>query len=350
MFQIMASAEVGDDVMDEDPTIHKLQNLLVELTGHEAALYCASATMTNQLAVRSHLQAPPHSVICDHRAHVYCYEAGGISYHTGAQLMPITPAAGFNYLTADEIAKHMVIDDDIHHAPTKLICLENTLGGEIFPLEEIKKISALAKKHGIKMHLDGARIWNASVATGISLKEYASHFDTFLAVLVNQFGVAPTESNVSLLQVSLCLSKGLGAPVGSVLVGSKDLIKKARHFRKMWGGGWRQAGVLAAAGLYVVEHHFPLLKNDHENAKLLAEGLVKLGFPLTRKVETNMVWVDTTPHGISGDQLQVELAKHGIKVFGGGVGESRWVLHHQTPREGVEKLLSVLQGLVANKA
>ncbi|KAJ3416940.1 Threonine aldolase [Chytridiales sp. JEL 0842] len=324
MKEYMLRAEVGDDVFDEDPTVNKLQELATHLTGHEAALFCPSATMCNQLAVRSHLTSGPHSVICDSRAHVFKYEASGIAYHCGAMLIPVKPKEGERFLTAEVIEKELILDDDIHHAPTKLVCLENTINGEIFPLEDIEKISALVRKNNVKIHLDGSRLWNASIATGISIKEYASSFDS----------------------VSLCLSKGLGSPIGSLLTGSKETIKKAKHFRKMWGGGWRQAGLLAAAAIYAIEHHWPAMKTDHANAKILANTLTSLGFPLTRPVETNMVWVDTTPLNVSLDELQKELEKEGIMIFGGGVGESRWVLHHQVPLEGVEKLGVVLRGVL----
>ncbi|KAJ3214777.1 Threonine aldolase [Dinochytrium kinnereticum] len=324
MRQAMLEAEVGDDVFQEDPTINKLQDYICEITGAEAALFCTSATMTNQLAVRCLLEVPPYTVLCDRRAHVYTYEAGGISYHNGAQVIPVEPKEGMSHLTADIVEKNLVISDDVHHAPTKVICLENTLGGEVFPLEDIREILALAKKHGIKCHLDGSRLWNANIATGIPLKEYLSGFDT----------------------ATLCLSKGLGAPVGSVLVGSAATIKKARHFRKMFGGGWRQAGVLAAAALYALEHHWPNMTSDHENAKLLATGFESMGFKLVKRCDTNMVWLDGSALGITANDLRDVLKENGILIFGGGA-ESRWVLHHQVHRKGVEKALGVVKEFLA---
>ncbi|KAJ3116254.1 Threonine aldolase [Phlyctochytrium bullatum] len=323
MRQAMAEAEVGDDVFGEDPTVNRLQEYICELTGAEAALFTASATMSNQLAIRCLLEVPPYSVLTDRRAHVYTYEAGGISFHNGASVIPVDPKPSVPHLTADVVEQHLVISDDVHVAPTKVICLENTLGGEIFPLDEMKKISALATKHGIKMHLDGSRLWNANIATGISLKEYCSGFDT----------------------VTLCLSKGIGAPIGAVLVGSKATIKKARHFRKLFGGGWRQAGVVAAGALYALEHHWPAMANDHENAKLLARGFEELGFSIVKKVETNMVWVDGSALGITADDLKEELKKHNILIFGGKV--ARWVVHHQISRDGVEKAINAVRSFVA---
>ncbi|KAI9339405.1 pyridoxal phosphate-dependent transferase [Obelidium mucronatum] len=324
MRQAMANAPVGDDVMGDDPTILALESLVSNLSGHESALFCASGTMTNQLGIRTLLTSPPYSILTDSRAHIYCYEASGVAHHSQALLIPVAPALGSSHLTADIIEKHMIIDDDIHGAPTKVICLENTLGGEIFPFNELIKIRNLAKEHGVKMHLDGARLWNASVETGVSLKEYCQLFDT----------------------VSLCLSKGLGAPVGSVLVGSHSVIKKARHYRKMFGGGWRQGGILAAAGIYAIENHFPKMKVDHEVAKYLGNQLTSLGFALTRKVETNMVWFDTQSVGLSGTELQAVLAQNGVRVLGGPIGEQRWVVHHQVSKESVDHIIRTLSEVV----
>ncbi|KAJ1561425.1 Threonine aldolase, partial [Cladochytrium tenue] len=268
----------------EDPTVQKLHQVACELTGHDAALFCASGTMSNQLGIRCNLGAPPHSVVCDHRAHVHNYESSAIAFFNGATTFPI------------------------------------------LPLEDIKKISEFARDNDIKMHLDGARLWNASIATGISLKEYSQQFDS----------------------VSLCLSKGLGAPVGSILVGSHGLIAKAKHFRKMLGGGWRQAGILAAAGLYAIEHHWANLQRDHEHAKLLADGLERLGFKLTARCDTNMVWVDTAPLRVRVDNLRDELERNDIRIFGdGGVGEIRFVTHHQVSRDDVGRVLSVIEAFVA---
>ncbi|KAJ3090981.1 Threonine aldolase [Quaeritorhiza haematococci] len=326
MREAMMNAEVGDDVFEEDPTVKKLQEHVANLTGKEGALYCCSATMTNQLAIRSHLTSPPYSVLCDARAHINNYEAGGVSYHTGATIIPVRPRQGSYHLTVEDVEKNLVVDDDIHHAPTRLIVLENTLNGELFPLEEIKKISTLVKKYDIPMHLDGARIWNASIASKISLKEYCSYFDT----------------------VSLCCSKGLGAPVGSVLVGTHKLLKKARHMRKVFGGGWRQAGILAAAALYAIEHHWPRLADDHARAKKLAEGLKSMGFQLTHRVDTNMVWFDAAPLGedLTMDVFEKELMAHGIRVFSGNTTQGRLVLHHQISDEGVEAMLVAVRTML----
>jgi threonine aldolase len=195
MLRAAASCPVGDDVYGEDPTVNALEQRIAQMTGHEAAVFCASGTMTNQLGLRSHLTQPPHSVLCDARAHIHLYECGGIAFHSQAATVTVRPSNG-RYLTAEEI-EASIVDEDQHHAPTRVIALENTLNGMIFPLEEIKRIRQLAQAKRIALHLDGARLWNAAVATGTSLRQYGQLFDS----------------------MSLCLSKGMGCPIGSVLVG-----------------------------------------------------------------------------------------------------------------------------------
>ncbi|KAJ3103817.1 Threonine aldolase [Phlyctochytrium planicorne] len=220
MWEAMRKAPVGDDVMEEDPTVKELEVMVSELTGKEDALFCVSGTMSNQIGIRTHLKSPPHSVLCDASSHVYNYEAGGISFHSQATVTPVRPQPGKTNLTLDAVKDNLILSDDVHYAPTKLVCLENTMNGEIMALPDIREISEYARSLGIGMHLDGARLWNASVATGISLKEYGKDFDS-----------------VRILLMSLCLSKGLGAPIGSILVGDKAFIRKARHYRKLFGGG-----------------------------------------------------------------------------------------------------------------
>ncbi|KAJ3200754.1 Threonine aldolase, partial [Entophlyctis luteolus] len=278
------------------------------------------------LGLRSLLTCPPYSVIVDARSHIFNYEASAAAHHSQALLIPVSPDDGIRHLTVEAIARKAIVTDDVHHAPTKVICIENTLGGEVFPFDELVRIREFALSKNIKMHLDGARLWNASVATGISISKYCSQFDS----------------------VSLCLSKGLGAPIGSVLVSDAETIKRARHFRKIFGGGWRQAGLLAAAGIYVIKNHFPRLHIDHENARRLSEGLSALGFPASRPCETNMVWFEVKPGGISAEDLQARRAAGGVKVGGGrGFGECRWVVHHQVTSESVEKILLAVAKIVA---
>ncbi|KAI8586107.1 pyridoxal phosphate-dependent transferase [Geranomyces variabilis] len=322
MRQAMLAAPVGDDVYGEDPSVLSLQARMMELTGHPAALFVASATMSNQLAARTHLTQPPHSVICDHRAHMHTYEAGGVSFFTGASIIPVDPERyGARHLTAESVRPNLCLDDDVHHAPTRLVCMENTMNGEVVPIENIRQVTRLAREHGIATHLDGARLWNASAATGISLQEYCSHFDS----------------------ITLCLSKGLGCPIGSILVGSKQFIRKATHFRKMFGGGWRQAGILAAAAHHALDHNLPNLPNDHANAAFLAHGLSALGLELTRPADTNMVWVRAPfPASILSDRL----AEHGITIFSGEATELRFVVHLQITREHCEKVIEVVRDVV----
>lgn len=253
MREAMASAEVGDDVYGEDPTVNKLQEKITELLGKEAALFVPSGTMGNQLCIKSHTQ-PWDEVICDKDAHIYNYESGSIAGLSHVQVMPVNGKNGI--FTADQVEE--VIRPEAYYLPkTKLVCIENTHnrgGGSIFPIDEIKRIKNVVDKYGLKFHLDGARLWNASIATGISMKEYSSYFDS----------------------VSVCLSKGLGAPVGSVIAGSKEFIKIAHRYRKAWGGGMRQAGILAAAGLFAIEHNFKRLAEDHRRAKYFAKEISKI--------------------------------------------------------------------------
>jgi threonine aldolase len=255
----------------------------------------------------------------DIRSHVFNYEAGGISFHSQAAVYPIMPSNN-KYLTAEDIASRLVLDVDVHYAPTRVISLENTLNGTIMPIEEMERIRILTKEHDIKLHLDGARLWHASVATGISMKEYCSHFDT----------------------VSLCLSKGIGAPIGSILVGSEVTIKKARHFRLLFGGGWRQAGLLAEAALWGIKNNWPTMEDTHRRARWLERVFLQVGCQITNPVDTNMVWVDTTNAGFTVDDLIVELSKERIKISGSGY-QARVVLHYQITDEAVQQFIEVLR-------
>jgi threonine aldolase len=225
------------------------------------------------------------------------------------------------HTTALEIEKVLVTDDDVHHAPTKLLCLENTLNGTILPFEELKKISQLAKKHKIPIHLDGARLWNATAATGISIKEYAQYVDS----------------------ISLCFSKGLGCPIGSILVGSLSFIKRATHLRKLYGGGWRQAGYLAGACRYSMENILPNLHRDHEIAQTLKKGLQKLGYSLLYPVETNMVWIDGSQ--LSSKDIVQHFRSRGIIVSAPDEKTGAWrlVTHHQISEENVLNFLDCLE-------
>lgn len=309
MLEAICKTTLLDDVFNEDPVTNELQRYVAEITNHEASLLVLSGTMGNQVAIRSHLTQPPHAVLCDYRAHIMCYEAGGVSAWTGATMQTVVPKNG-SYLTLEDIQKNAVVDDDIHSCPTKLISLENTLGGEIMPLSEAKRIVEWAHSHDIKVHLDGARLWEAVVAGAGSLPEYASLFDS----------------------VSLCFSKGLGAPIGSIIVGSQALIKKARWFRKSIGGGARQTGVIAAAAQVALNETFGTdpwgksgkLAVSHANAKRVAELWTSRGGKLAKPAETNMVWLDLEASGVGPNDLSVIGQEKGLKLGGG-----RIVVHYR---------------------
>ncbi|KAI8379279.1 pyridoxal phosphate-dependent transferase [Radiomyces spectabilis] len=326
MFEVMKQASRADDVFQEDSSCRELEEYVADLCGHEAGLFCASGTMTNQLGLLTHLRCPPHSVVCDSRAHVFLLEAGGISFHARASVSPVIASNGV-HVTKEEIEAN-VIAKDLYSAPTKVVSLENTLSGMIFPLSEIRRISDMARHRGLAMHLDGARLWNASEETGIPLKEYGKNFDS----------------------MSLCLSKGVGAPIGSILVGNADFIDRARHHRKLFGGGWRQAGPLAAVAKYCIENVVPTMKSTHQLARRLADGLVAQGIDLQIPVHTNMIMIDTSRAGIDiQNDLLPPLLEHNIRIGGMGT-KARIVLHHQIDQVAVDTFLNVVSQVIAAKA
>jgi threonine aldolase len=250
MLAAMWAAPVGDDVYEEDPTVRRLEEAAAARFGLEAGLFCPSGTMTNQIAIKAHTE-PLSEVICEQTAHVYLWEVGGIAFHSGASVALLAGDRG--RLTAAQV-EGAIRPENVHYPTTRLVCLENTHnrgGGSCYTLEDLQAISEVAKKHGLARHLDGARIFNALVATGQRSEDYGQYFDS----------------------ISVCLSKGLGAPVGSVLLGSKAFIQKCKRIRKVMGGGWRQAGYLAAAGLFALEHHVDRLADDHRRAAQLAATL-----------------------------------------------------------------------------
>ena len=268
MRELIAKAEVGDDVFGDDPTVNKLQEKVAGLFGREAALYVPSGSMGNLVSIKTHTM-PGDEIICEESCHVLNYEAGSFAAVSG--LVAHTFRGHHGVFTREEIEPY-IKHESLHTPGTRVIAVENThnhAGGTIFPLDEIQKISELARAHDIRMHLDGARIWNAHVATGISFSEYAKYFDS----------------------ISCCFSKGLGAPIGSMIVGDADYIDKARRFRKMFGGGMRQVGILASAALYAVENNIPRMAEDHENARILAENLASIeGVNIDlESVQTNIV-------------------------------------------------------------
>jgi threonine aldolase len=264
----MADAEVGDDVYGEDPTVNRLEALAADMTGMEAALFCSSGTQSNLLALMSHCVRGDEYIV-GQQAHTYRYEAGGAAVLGSIQPQPLElePDGTLDLARVEDFIK----PDDFHFARTRLLCLENTQGGKVLPMAYLRSAQEFARKKGLKLHLDGARIFNAAVKLGTTTKEIATHFDS----------------------VSVCLSKGLGAPVGSVLCADRSLIREAKRWRKMLGGGMRQAGILAAAGIYALENNIQRLDQDHENATRLEKGLAGINALeiAPDSVQTNMVFV-----------------------------------------------------------
>jgi len=322
MRKTMAEAEVGDDVFGEDPTVNTLQERVAGLLGKEAALFVPSGTMANQLSIKSHAQ-PGDEVIIESSSHPYNFEGGAGAALSGVQFHCLKGVRGI--LEAFQIEEAIRPFD--HHFPvTKLICLENTHnrgGGTIYPIEKMKEIYRLTQSKGLLLHLDGARLWNASVATGIKPNEYAQWTDS----------------------VSVCLSKGLGAPIGSLVAGSKSFIDRVHRFRKMFGGGMRQVGIIAAAGIYAMDHHLERLKEDHQNAKRLAVGLKECkGISIEPKyVETNIVIFDVAETGLDASQLTKEMKKEGILIHAFGKTQIRLVTHLDVGAVDIEKALKAFE-------
>ncbi|KAL4786248.1 pyridoxal phosphate-dependent transferase [Aspergillus varians] len=321
MLEAICQTTLLDDVFEEDPVTNDLQTYVAKRTNHEAALLVMSGTMGNQVAIRTHLVEPPYSAVCDYRSHIICYEAGGVSAWTGATLIPVVPKNS-TYLTLEDVQKKVVISDNIHTCPTKLISLENTLDGMIMPLEEARRITEWAHKNGIKVHLDGARLWEAVASGAGSLADYTSLFDS----------------------ISLCFSKGLGAPIGSIIVGSDAFIKKARWFRKSIGGGARQTGVIAAAARVALDETFGpdphgqqgKLRETHVKAKRVADMWTNRGGKLAYPIHTNMVWLDIEESGVGPNDL-AEIGKgKGLKLLG-----NRIVVHYQVSDDAINRLEQV---------
>ena len=320
MRQAMFEAELGDDVYGEDPTVNRLQELAADMAGKEAALFVPSGTQGNLLAILSHCQRG-EEYIAGQQAHCYRYEAGGAAVFGGVQPQPIDFDENGS-LDLEKVAAAIKPIDD-HFAITRLLCLENTRGGRVLTLDYQAEASAFAKKHGLKLHLDGARVFNAAVSQQVPLSQITQHYDS----------------------VSICLSKGLGAPVGSVLVGSEEFIARAHRWRKMAGGGMRQAGVLAAAGIHALENNVLRLVEDHRNARELAAGLSGidgLGVDMDA-VETNMVFVTMDPD--RQVNLLTYLKERGI--LAGGYGPLRLVTHHDFDASDIPKVVDAVKAFCA---
>lgn len=321
MLDAMFNAEVGDDVFSEDPTINELQRFAADLFGKEDALFCASGTQTNQIAINVHVQ-PGGEIICHEESHIYKYEGGGIAKNSGASVRLLQGDRG--RLKLDAIKKWINNPDDVHFPLTQLVSLEDTAnrgGGAIYDFEEIKKIKRFCIENNLSLHLDGARLMNALVESNIDPKIYAAEFDS----------------------ISLCLSKGLGAPVGSVLVGSKEFIKKSRRVRKVFGGGMRQAGIIAAGGLYALKNNVNRLREDHAHARQLEQELNSLEWvDSVMPVQTNIVVV-ILKDASKRDVIISLLAEHGIRIMAFGEGMLRMVTHLDISSEQIDETCSTLR-------
>jgi len=322
MLDAMINAHVGDDVFGEDPTVNALEKKAAVLFGKEKALYCPSGTMTNQIAIRCQV-GPGDEVICDKTAHIYNYEGGGIAANAGASVRLIDGKRGI--ITGEQVLEN-INPDDSHYPKTRLVCLENTSnkgGGSYYTSKEINSISKVCRANGLLLHLDGARIFNALAATGETPLSIGSCFDT----------------------ISICLSKGLGAPMGSLLIGDAKVMAKAKRMRKMMGGGMRQVGYMAAAGIYALDNHIDRLKEDHKKAKDLADGIKRLTFvEFIEPVVTNIVLIKLTP-SVERDSIIDQLRAQGVLVVPLGPQVIRMVTHLELDDKMVEKTIEVMQSI-----
>jgi threonine aldolase len=321
----MHAADVGDDVFHEDPTVNRLEERLADLLGKEAALFVPSGTMSNQLCVKVHTQ-PGDELLCDLNCHIYNNEAGGPAVLSGVTCRTFDGEDGI--LDVAQLRDKARPEDD-HQVRTRLVCLENTHnrgGGRIYPLAKVQAIQSWAKQHGLRMHLDGARLWNAIVATGIAARKWAQCFDT----------------------VSVCFSKGLGAPVGSALAGPRDLVRLARRYRKLLGGGMRQAGVLAAAALYALDHHVERLAEDHRNAQTIARAIADTpGLRLTPPlVETNLIWFQAEREWSTAKEVAAALRERGVLVYAAGLRTLRACTHLDVSAAQAERVADTIRRLL----
>lgn len=319
MLAAMMAAPTGDDVYGEDPTVNRLQDALAERFGHEAGLFCPSGTMANQMAINVHTQ-PGDEVVCHRLSHIYNYEGGGIARNSGASVRLVQAPRGA--MPAD-IIRSEVNPADSHFARTALVCVEDTVnkgGGAVQSQDDLEAGSAACRDLGLPFHLDGARAWNALRATGEDWTRYGRRFDS----------------------ISLCLSKGLGTPVGSVLLGSRAFIEEAHRSRKVMGGGMRQVGILAAAGLHAIDHHFDRLEEDHGRAAAIGERLEANGAVASvAPVETNIV-IASLPEGRTAGEMVEHFASHGVLCSAFGPDKVRWVTHLDFGEEGLARVLAAV--------
>jgi threonine aldolase len=323
MRRAIAEAIVGDDVFGDDPTVIELERRITALFGKEAALFVPSGTMANQVALSS-LTQPGDEVICDRQCHIFNYEVATASALSGLQMNALDGEIGV--ITADQIKPH-IRAENLHCPTTRLIAIENThnrAGGHVFPFDEMKKIKALADSKGLKIHLDGARLANAVIASGVPFREYAACADT----------------------VNMCFSKGLGAPVGSIVAGSAETIKKARKKRKAFGGGMRQAGILAAAAIYALDHHIDRLADDHKNARTLADAIRSVdGLDLVYAVETNIIIFKVDEKFDTVEGFLARLARHNVLAVSFGPTWVRMVTHLDASAADIAAVADVLRSL-----
>jgi len=322
MLQAMFTAAVGDDVFGEDPSINQLEAMSAEMFGMEAAVFCPSGTMTNQIAIKVHTQ-PGDEIICEKLSHVYIYEGGGIAFNSGCQVKTLQGERG--RISAEQVLEG-INPSDIHKAKTSLVSLENTTnrgGGSCYKFADIELIKEVCVQNNLKLHLDGARLWNALVAKNETPKQYGEVFDS----------------------ISICLSKGLGTPVGSLLLGQKEYIKKARRVRKVFGGGMRQAGYLAAAGIYALENNIERLEKDHQHAKQITTALIKKEFTgAIMPVETNIVIFEVlAPY--TPKSFAAELAKFSILSMPISANQVRMVTHLDITETMIKNLVAVIEAL-----
>jgi threonine aldolase len=322
MLEVMFSAQVGDDVFEDDPSVNALQEKIAVLFGMEAALFCPSGTMTNQIAMRINT-VPQDEVICDQYAHIYLYEGGGMM--SNSMISPKLLPGDKGRLSAEMIADS-INPEDVHRPRTSLVALENTMnkgGGAIYDFNEIQKISQVCREHGLKLHLDGARLFNALAETKETPSDYGQIFDT----------------------ISICFSKGLGAPIGSALLGTNKAIKQAKRVRKALGGGMRQAGYLAAACIYSLDHHIIRLAEDHHRAKMLGLIIQNLDYVLkVYPIQTNIIIFELQP-GVNPIELLEKLKAKGLLAIGFGKGMLRLVTHLDFDDKSLEKAIAIFKSI-----
>lgn len=320
MLEAMHTAKVGDDVFSEDPTVNELESYSAALFNMESALFCPSGTMTNQIAIKCHTQ-PGDEVICDHLSHIYQYEGGGIAFNSGASVRLLE--GNFGRINANQV-QNAINPNDIHKPISTLVSLENTAnrgGGTCYNFTDFQLIKEVCLQNNLKLHLDGARLFNAIIAKKENTQDYGNVFDS----------------------ISICLSKGLGAPIGSILLGNTNFIKKARRFRKVFGGGMRQAGYIAAGALYAIKHQIERLEQDHQHAQLIVEALSKKDFVGTiNPVETNIILFEVKGR-FTANSLVLLFAEKGIKTIAMTPTQIRMVLHLDISEDMVDQTIREIE-------